>query len=270
LPQAEAAAPSPLGESAAAISAPEHATTSETSSNILKIRYTETAPDNNSSDGEPTAENVPAPPAQSAGCQNCPQRCECQTCPIAGEVGFGRIEKSCSNCDETSMCDRIRAMHDSHYPGYYQERPFGTYVRAAAIGQIRNGLADQMVLYRYDFRDGSRAAELSPRGKYQLTKFAMRAFQCGMPILIEETPDTPEVASARRDYVIGALRELDSDFAQPEDLVVVGRPRLPGLNGNEALIIDVNLLQQTQSRGTIGPGYYADPSNTQGSIPTVP
>jgi hypothetical protein len=191
-------------------------------------------------------------------------------CPFNGDVGFGRIDGNCGDCDEACLRDRIRASHQAHHPRYYFERPFGTYVRDAASQQIYNGLADQMVLYHYDFRNGEQGTELSLRGKYQLTKFANRLFRCGFPIVIQETPENPTVADARRQNVIDELKLLDPEFNLADSSVVVGRPRVPGLRGLEGQIIDDNNLQQTQARGTLGPGEDADPQNSSDSVPTIP
>lgn len=191
-------------------------------------------------------------------------------CPLSGDIGFGRIDDSCEQCDDACLRERIRAFHDANHPKYYFERPFGTYVRDAMNQQISNGLADQMVLYHYDFRDGEHGTELSLRGKYQLTKFANRMFRCGFPIVIQETPANPALADARRQNVIDELKSLDPEFNLADSSVLVGRPRVPGLRGIEAQIIDDNNLQQIQSGGTIGPGEDADPANSSDSVPTIP
>jgi hypothetical protein len=160
----------------------------------------------------------------------------------------------------------------ANHPRYYFERPFGTYFRSAMNQQICNGIADQMVLYHYDFRDGEQAAELTLRGKYQLTKFATRLLSCGYPILIQDTPANPALADTRRQSVLTALADLDPALANVEASVVIGRPRPPGLRGVEAQIIDDNNLQQTEARGTLGPGADADynSGSSGGTIPTIP
>lgn len=138
------------------------------------------------------------------------------------------------------------------YPEYFNERPFGTYVRHAERMQTANGLQNQQVLYRYDFLTGSDAALLSARGVYQLEKIIRRMQFVPGPIVVEVTVDDPELGEARRQNVLDALADLGVP-ADPE-MVVVGRTPLPGLQGTEGVLIYQNLLQQTQQRGVYGGG----------------
>jgi hypothetical protein len=118
-----------------------------------------------------------------------------------------------------------------------------------------------MALYRYDFHDeaSSEAAELNPHGKRRLASIA-RLSQCfGLyPIRIDPVPERPDLNTARRQYVLDQLQQ--SSFSVPEEWVVVARPDVTGLAGEEAVEIYTNLLEQTQSgpegssQGGQGPG----------------
>lgn len=146
----------------------------------------------------------------------------------------------------TEIKPSLQATHWG-YPEYFRERPFGTYARHAAQMQIANGLQNQQVLYHYDFLSGRDASLLSPRGVYQLEKIVRRMQHAPGPIIVQETVDYPELDDARRQNVLDALADMGIP-AVPE-MVIVGRPPVPGLQGVEGLILYENLLQQTLERG---------------------
>ena len=135
-----------------------------------------------------------------------------------------------------------------------RELPFGACVRANLKVQICNGLAARFVLYEYDFCDAASCdgCKLSPKGYERLTDIArMYPASNFQPIVIESTQD-PTLDAARRDYVWKSLLQMDRPV--PGQLVVVGHPRTPSLNGQEAAILHVNLLKQTQGAMSIGGG----------------
>jgi hypothetical protein len=113
--------------------------------------------------------------------------------------------------------------------------------------QVLNGLRDQQVLYDYDFYTGDRAAELTPRGQYQLSKIIRRMEIAPCPIIVQTAITNPELDEARRQSVLEALRK--AGVPASEDLVVADRPPVPGLQGVEGSIIYGNMLGQTQERG---------------------
>ena len=141
------------------------------------------------------------------------------------------------------------------YPEEFCERPFGVFVRSHFHAQIANGLANQMVLYQYDFYDtvGDEATTLNPHGLVQVAKVGELAGMLGDPffiVTVEATGD-PELDTARRLHVFQKLVELDVPIAVEQ--VVTGSATSPGLDGIEAFEIYRNQLQQTRVLGgTIG------------------
>jgi hypothetical protein len=135
------------------------------------------------------------------------------------------------------------------YPEYFEERPYGTYVLQAEQMQIVNGVRDQQVLYDYDFLTGDHAAELRPRGQYQLQKIVRRMEIAPCPIIIQTNTNfpNPELDEARRQHVLDALAA--AGVPATPDMVVAGRPPVPGLQGVEGILIYNNLLGQTDARG---------------------
>ena len=119
--------------------------------------------------------------------------------------------------------------------------------------QVMNGLAAQMILYRYDFLDeqGNEGVSLSRRGKAQLDKIVKRWETHGSPIVIEPTKHE-QLDQQRRDEVLRQVSEWGI-HVDPE-MVVVGRPNPTGLAGPEAELIYGNMLKQTQSKGSNSSG----------------
>jgi hypothetical protein len=154
------------------------------------------------------------------------------------------------------------------YPEYFVERPYGSYVIQAEQMQIVNGLRDQQVLYNYDFTTDEESPRLTPRGEYQLDKIVQRMQIAPCPIIIQISDvnnPNPELDEERRQSVLEELRKRGVPAA--DDMVVVGRPPVPGLQGIEAGLIYNNLLGQTEARGG---GFDYDPAgDTLGGNTTV-
>jgi hypothetical protein len=141
--------------------------------------------------------------------------------------------------------------------------PFGAAVNAHMKTQICNGLRARMVLYHYDFcdADGSAGYKLNEHGMMRLADMA-RMFPCSgfHPIVIERTSCNTPLDNSRREYVVKTLNQINASV--PEQLVVVGRPEIPGLAGEEAIPIHRNLMKQTRS----GPTGATAPTGAAGSF----
>lgn len=146
----------------------------------------------------------------------------------------------------------------------YKDAPPGWYLHNALQIQISRGIADQMVLYHYDFLEGHDSAQLSRRGKWQLQKFASAIASHGYPVIIQPSYDASGLDTARRAQVLAELQTFVPDVT--EESVLIAKPHAVGLRGVEALSIDNNNLLQTQSRGTLTPGLnFGTTSGTESS-----
>jgi hypothetical protein len=135
------------------------------------------------------------------------------------------------------------------YPEYFCERPFGSCNLQATQTMIANGLRDQMVLYEYDFGFGDDTGTLKDRGVVQLEKMIKRIPIVGCPVVIQSSGNA-QLDAERQLHVLDTLAKLGMEL-EPE-MVVVGRPGVRGLNGEEAQYIYWNLLEQTRLRGNVG------------------
>ena len=150
------------------------------------------------------------------------------------------------------------------YPEEFCERPFGSLVHAQLAAQINNGMAAQMVLYRYDFIPGQ--ASLKPRGEIQLRKMANVLLFHAFPLIIEGT-GTAALDQARRESVTVFLASLDCSVTEQQ--IVTSGWLTRGLSGEEALRIYQNRLKQTESRGLDGSQGGSSSGNETFTIPSV-
>jgi hypothetical protein len=116
------------------------------------------------------------------------------------------------------------------YPEEFEAPPLGQTIHEHFRTMVANGEAAAMVLYRYDFCDGSDVLNL--RGRDQLTKIAAMLQGNGFPIIIERTPEAPALAEARRAAILNVLAH--NAIPIPPERVVIGPPIAHGLSGIEA------------------------------------
>jgi hypothetical protein len=119
------------------------------------------------------------------------------------------------------------------YPAEFVPVPLGQSVHAPFQAMVANGEAARMVLYRYDFVEGSDALNL--RGRDQLGKIAALMGHNNFPLIVERTPEAPAVAEARRMAVLNILGH--NGVAVAPERVVIGVPIAHGLSGYEAEVI---------------------------------
>jgi hypothetical protein len=177
-----------------------------------------------------TAPVISSPPVQSQPqppCQNC---------------ASGRTYDGCPRCRGGYM---------------YAADPFGFCVSSALNAQITNGLAAQLVFYRYDFVNvpTQRAAKpndfanLNPQGQRQLRRVADVMSRMPLPPVVIESSGNSQIDEARRQIVIAGLTDAMGSPV-PAEWVVVDEPMAHPIAGEEATIIHENLLRQTEAGGS--------------------
>jgi hypothetical protein len=146
-------------------------------------------------------------------------------------------------------CRAKPALQESHwgYPEQFCIRPFGSYMRAAVVAQVQNGIAAQLALYQMDFvtPDGLPGVQLNAKGLRRLEKISELIPLSLCPLVIEVNEVDPTLNAARRAHVIALLEQSFGEF--PDERVVVGRPTARGLTAPEAIMIQENVLLQMRS-----------------------
>ena len=113
----------------------------------------------------------------------------------------------------------------------------------------------RMVLYHYDFIDGTE--QLNLKGREQLAKIADLLHQNDFPIVVERTAYNPGLDEARRLLVLNELTR-NSVIVRP-NASSWEAPLANGLRGVEGEIVHLNLTQLTQSLGRPSGGALAFP-----------
>jgi len=131
------------------------------------------------------------------------------------------------------------------YGPEFESPALGSHVFQHNQTQVVNGEAALMMLHHFDFLQGSDG--LTQRGKDQLAKIAEYLPRNFFPIVIERTPGTPELATARRQVVLNELAH--GTFPVPPERVVIAASLAKGLKGAEAEIIYRNMMEQTRVSG---------------------
>jgi hypothetical protein len=139
------------------------------------------------------------------------------------------------------------------YPEEFNEWPLGSALYAHGRTQVANGNAARMVLYRYDFVEGS--PQLNLRGRDKLAKMARMLPISFAPLVIERTPATPGLDAQRRTAMLAEL--ADSPFPIPPERVVIGPPIANGLTGVEAVTIYGNQLGALQQGSAANVGGFS-------------
>jgi len=164
---------------------------------------------------------------------------------VMGPVGRCRVH---SRQKLQRFIAQMQASHWGYASQAVQPQP-GFYMNAHRTAQIARGHGAQLALYRYDFLEGdpATAAKLSPHGRQHLARIAELLLSTPFPLVIEQSPDNPDLDAARRAHVLTVLGSWS--YAIDEDRVTVGRPEARGMSAEEATEIHENLLQQTRSGG---------------------
>jgi hypothetical protein len=123
------------------------------------------------------------------------------------------------------------------FPEEFVRPPLGAALYNNNNVQVANGIAARMTLYRYDFVEGT--DQLTLRGRDQLAKIQAQLPSTFFPIIIERTPNNPELEASRRLAVVTELSQ--GSFPVPAERVLIGAPSSLGLRG-----VDGELIYQNQ------------------------
>jgi hypothetical protein len=167
---------------------------------------------------------------------------------------LGALDTSKNYSESNQNCwQRFRFWLRDNFLGYAQEfdaPPLGAALFGFGQTQVANAEAAQLILNHFDFVHGT--AKPTQRGREKLMKLPAILAKSFCPLIIEHTPEAPELDHARVMMVVTELGA--SGFAIPPERVLVGPPLSHDLSGVEALLIYTNLLGQIQSGAHAGGG----------------
>lgn len=118
------------------------------------------------------------------------------------------------------------------YPEYFVVPPLGASVNETMGVMKAKANGHEFMLYRSDFQAGS--TNLSPGGAERLSRMACRLGGWLGPLVVEWTPDQPELAEQRRAAVLTLLQRSNVPVG-PERILVAASPYY-GMLGSEAAV----------------------------------
>ncbi len=173
-----------------------------------------------------------------------------------GAVAWAQEAENPATCTRRGPIHRM-IHHSSHtlkdkfigYPETFVEPPLGYFVREQMAVQVAKADPHRFTLYHTDFLPGT--SQWSPIGASRFNIMYSKLASWPGPILIEWTPDKPELADQRRKTVVALLEKSRTPMG-PER-VVIGPSPYPGALGAEAIGVFGNQLQRNQGAGTSFP-----------------
>jgi hypothetical protein len=172
--------------------------------------------------------------------------------PVAPPVCEGETTAA----DDRWFWERWRGQRDTQhlslqprlwgYPEEFGAPPLGHFVKSHFRTMVANGEIAQMVLYRYDFVDGHEFLNL--HGRDQLVKIANAVSTIHAPIIIERTPDCPQLAELRRQAILNVL--VQNGVPITPERIVVGVPIPHGMSGVEAALLEGRSLENLYRQAT--------------------
>ncbi len=148
-------------------------------------------------------------------------------------------------------------LHDSliGYPDQFVVPPLGASLYATMSAQKAKADMHTFTLYDSDFIAGTN--ELAPSGAYRLSFLASRLPAWSGPVVVEWTPDAPDLARARRETIVAALQ--GAQLPVNADRVVIGPSPYRGMMGVEAANnYDIYVLRSLMAPRT----YSVSPTST--------
>jgi hypothetical protein len=141
------------------------------------------------------------------------------------------------------------------YPDTFIEPPLGFYVNEQLGVQVAKANTHRFTLYRSDFLPGT--AAFSPNGASRFNIMAARIPSWPGPILVEWTPDQPELAEKRRAAILDTMQNAGMPLVAQR--VVIGPSPYPGAMGVEAVNHSGNTILRS---GAAAPMFPLPPMET--------
>jgi hypothetical protein len=134
-------------------------------------------------------------------------------------------------------------------PDTFVEPPLGAYINRQFAVQVSKADAHRFTVYHTDFLPGTEL--FSPIGASRFNLMYTRLGGWAGPIIVEWTPDRPELAESRRQAILTTLAAAGTPI--PADRVVIGPSPYPGAFGTEAANNFNNTITRSQFSATTLP-----------------
>lgn len=135
------------------------------------------------------------------------------------------------------------------YPNTFIEPPLGSYVARQFSVQVAKADTHRFTVYQSDFLPGTDL--FSPIGASRFNLMYARLAGWPGPIVVEWTPDRPELAQQRRKAILTTLAAAGHPMA--EDRVVISPSPYPGAFGTIATNNYNNLILRSQAASAAYP-----------------
>jgi hypothetical protein len=148
----------------------------------------------------------------------------------------GRLHRMFHHAAHTLQDDLIG------YPETFNEPPLGAYVNRQFAVQVSKADAHRFTVYHTDFLPGT--DRFSPGGAARFNLMYGRLPAWSGPIVVEWTPDQPELADSRRRAILATLTSAGMDWSA--DRVLIGPSPYPGGLGIESINNYTNMIGRGQ------------------------
>ncbi len=129
------------------------------------------------------------------------------------------------------------------YPDAFVEPPLGYYINRQFGVQVAKADPHRFTLYHTDFLPGT--DQFSPNGASRFNLMFERLPQWSGPILVQWSPDEPELAQARRQAVVETL--ASAGVPGTPERVIIGPSPYPGGRGVEAVTQAANTILRNEA-----------------------
>ncbi len=178
---------------------------------------------------------------------------------IAAVVAFATSPAGAQTVDDPAssppVCNRRGRIHrlfhhSAHtiqdkfvgYPDTFIEPPLGYYLNEQLAVQVAKADTHRFTLYRSDFLPGT--SLFSPSGASRFNIMSTRIPGWMGPIVVEWTPDQPELAEQRRQALLVTMQNAGRPILA--DRVVIGPSPYPGAMGVDAVNNNGNAILRNQ------------------------
>lgn len=132
--------------------------------------------------------------------------------------------------------------------------PLGSTINAYFDSHVFNGEKARLMLYHYDFNNGplQDQSQLNAAGRKKIASLKNLLTSSGHPLMVQRVENDIALSQARQSHVTGVLQ---SEFGLSGTQVIVRDSDSGGINGMEAIDLDLSRQQMTRALGDTQSGF---------------